>query len=330
MMRHFFLEDLDSAFARMDPSGNIAWYLTDHLGSVRGLMNDSNSLTDQITYDAAGNISSESSPTNGDRYKFAGGEYSSVTALLHFGARYYDPASGRWTSEDPIGFAGNDGNLYRYARNDTTNGVDLSGLTIAPYSPVGPSDVAAYEAAMQQAQMQQAAPAKPADQTQEYTAYAPGNSPLIGFIPPLLTPPAYAPGNPPSPVPVWYGLGDFVAPPPNLNGFTEPIYRGEGQVGWRNPNTGLKLTWDPSHGGHWDLQNPGKWKIRISRGGRLLNPNDKYRLGKLKSLGELPEGLWGLAGGSTTISIWGIILPAVTEWIKMQRYMNGDPNAPRP
>src|SRR5262249_43023612 len=43
-------------------------------------------------------------------------------------ARYYDPATGRWTSQDPIGFGAEDNNLYRYVKNGQLNGVDPNGL----------------------------------------------------------------------------------------------------------------------------------------------------------------------------------------------------------
>lgn len=40
----------------------------------------------------------------------------------------YDPAVGRWTSEDPIAFEGGDANLYRYVGNAPTNYSDRLGL----------------------------------------------------------------------------------------------------------------------------------------------------------------------------------------------------------
>ena len=39
-----------------------------------------------------------------------------------------DPQVGRWVSEDPIGFAARDANLYRYVGNETTGYVDPHGL----------------------------------------------------------------------------------------------------------------------------------------------------------------------------------------------------------
>jgi uncharacterized protein RhaS with RHS repeats len=45
--------------------------------------------------------------------------------------RWYDPSIGRWLSEDPIGFAGGDANLYRYVGNAPNNAVDPAGLLTA-------------------------------------------------------------------------------------------------------------------------------------------------------------------------------------------------------
>ncbi len=44
-------------------------------------------------------------------------------------ARWYDPESGRFLSEDPIGFEGGDMNLYRYVGNNPVNRKDPLGLT---------------------------------------------------------------------------------------------------------------------------------------------------------------------------------------------------------
>jgi hypothetical protein len=40
----------------------------------------------------------------------------------------YDPTVGRFITEDPIGFAGRDTNLYRYVGNSPTNATDPTGL----------------------------------------------------------------------------------------------------------------------------------------------------------------------------------------------------------
>jgi RHS repeat-associated protein len=108
------------------------WYLTDNLGSVRELVANNGGIIELITYNAFGSVIGDTNPSGGDRFKYAGGDYSAVTSLDQFGARYYaagtTSVAGRWTTPDPIGFDGGDWNLYRYVGNDPTNEVDPSGL----------------------------------------------------------------------------------------------------------------------------------------------------------------------------------------------------------
>ena len=64
---------------------------------------------------------------NAGQRQFTGRE-SDGTGLYFYRARYYDPAIGRFISEDPIGFDGGDVNLYAYVANDPVNLIDPSGL----------------------------------------------------------------------------------------------------------------------------------------------------------------------------------------------------------
>lgn len=50
---------------------------------------------------------------------------------MRFGARDYNPETGRWTAKDPILFNMGDLNLYIYVTNDPINGFDPTG-TIEP------------------------------------------------------------------------------------------------------------------------------------------------------------------------------------------------------
>jgi RHS repeat-associated protein len=104
--------------------------LTDDEGSVRQLVDNTGALQDTITYDGYGNVTAESNTSFGDRYKYTGREFDTETNLQYNHARYYDPKSGRWTSQDPLGFDAGDSNLYRYVRNGSTLADDPSGLAI--------------------------------------------------------------------------------------------------------------------------------------------------------------------------------------------------------
>jgi RHS repeat-associated protein len=65
-------------------------------------------------------------------FGFAGGIYDRDTKLVHFGARDYDPETGRWLSKDPIRFDGGDTNLYGYVLQDPINKIDFDGLQSTP------------------------------------------------------------------------------------------------------------------------------------------------------------------------------------------------------
>jgi RHS repeat-associated protein len=119
---------IDFLLARLNTSFDPTWYLRDKLGSVRLVANKSGSVIDTITYDSYGNITNETSPSNGDRFKFTGREWDSEIAMYFYRARYYGPTIGRFESEDPLQFAAGDTNLFRYASNGPTNDADPTGL----------------------------------------------------------------------------------------------------------------------------------------------------------------------------------------------------------
>ncbi|MDV3349818.1 RHS repeat-associated core domain-containing protein [Leptothoe sp. LEGE 181152] len=72
------------------------------------------------------------------RSGYTGRERDDATGLIYYRARYYDPAVGRFISEDPLGFDAGDANLYRYVFNSPTNYTDPSGeATLVTLAAVG-------------------------------------------------------------------------------------------------------------------------------------------------------------------------------------------------
>lgn len=101
--------------------------ISDHLGSPRLVVNTSNGNIEQrLDYDAFGNVITDTNP-GFQPFGFAGGIYDQDTELTRFGARDYDAEVGRWTSKDPIRFAGGDSNLFGYVSNDPVNNFDPEG-----------------------------------------------------------------------------------------------------------------------------------------------------------------------------------------------------------
>ena len=100
----------------------------DHLGSPRVTMNASTGeIGQRMDFGPFGERLQDSNP-GFQPFGFAGGLYVPDTGLVRFGARDYDPETGRWTAKDPIGFAGGDSNLYGYVVADPINLIDPRGL----------------------------------------------------------------------------------------------------------------------------------------------------------------------------------------------------------
>jgi len=110
--------------------------ITDHLGSVRLIVDAAGNVVQSISYDEFGNIIDDRSgsgdpPQAGFQpFGFAGGLSDSHTGLVRFGARDYDAKVGRWTSKDPIGFYARDANFYAYCFNNPIKFIDPSGLKL--------------------------------------------------------------------------------------------------------------------------------------------------------------------------------------------------------
>lgn len=149
LVQGFIYRDLISPVAELDGSGtvvsefvygsrpNVPDYMikggvsyriiSDHLGSPRLVVNTQNgTIAQRIDYDEFGRVINDTNP-GFQPFGFAGGLYGTDTGLVRFGARDYDPETGRWTTKDPILFSGGDTNLYGYVLADPVNLIDPSG-----------------------------------------------------------------------------------------------------------------------------------------------------------------------------------------------------------
>ena len=78
------------------------YYLFDGLGSVVDLMRPDGALQARYQYDAWGNPRSTAG-SSFNVFGFTGHERDEATGLYYFKARYYDPETGRFLTEDPFG-----------------------------------------------------------------------------------------------------------------------------------------------------------------------------------------------------------------------------------
>ncbi|MEB3220007.1 MAG: putative Ig domain-containing protein [Nostocales cyanobacterium 94392] len=123
--------NVDELIARYNSDEGTNWYLTDRLGTIRDIVNEVGNLVNSINYNSFGEILGQTNPNEDDRFAFTGREYDEETGLYYYRARYYDLSLGRFISQDPIGFGGEDANLYRYVGNNPVNATDPSGLFAA-------------------------------------------------------------------------------------------------------------------------------------------------------------------------------------------------------
>ena len=127
VVSRFVYADKANVPAYMVKDGVTYRIISDHLGSPRLIVNTQDgSIVQRMEYDEFGKVLTDTNP-GFQPFGFAGGLYDRDTGLLRFGARDYDPETGRWTAKDPILFEGGDTNLYGYVVNDPVNWIDPDG-----------------------------------------------------------------------------------------------------------------------------------------------------------------------------------------------------------
>ena len=111
-------------------TSTVQWFLADHQGSIRDVVNSDGANLAHVVYDSFGRIVGGTSGTFELRFGYTGRELATESGdnVYFYRRRFYDAGVGRFLSQDPIGFEAGDTNLYRYVRNDPLNRTDPSGL----------------------------------------------------------------------------------------------------------------------------------------------------------------------------------------------------------
>jgi RHS repeat-associated protein len=129
--RYIQSQNIDEPLAMLR-SSTTSYYNADGLGSITSLSSGAGALAQTYGYDSFGKqLSSTGSLTN--PFQFAARESDSETGLYYYRARYYDPAGGRFLSEDPIRFDGGT-NFYAYTGNNPISWYDPFGLDWIRYT----------------------------------------------------------------------------------------------------------------------------------------------------------------------------------------------------
>lgn len=110
--------------------------LTDHQNTVRDLVTTAGSLVSHFAYNSFGQLISATDASNVaiadpkaiTRFFYTARQFDFATALQENWHRWYDNILGKWLTEDPIGFNGQDQNTYRYIGASPLDGTDPSGL----------------------------------------------------------------------------------------------------------------------------------------------------------------------------------------------------------
>jgi RHS repeat-associated protein len=118
--------NIDQPLAMLRSSAT-SFYHADGLDSVTSLSSGAGSLAQTYTFDSFGKQTA-SSGSLVNPFQYTGRESDSETGLYYYRARYYDPNTGRFLSEDPIRFKGGTVNFYAYVDGDPTTQTDPSGL----------------------------------------------------------------------------------------------------------------------------------------------------------------------------------------------------------
>jgi RHS repeat-associated protein len=122
---------------RTDAQGT-AYFMHDGLGSTTGLTDAVGTVTSRYRYNTAGLAADGNGHEVG--YTWTGAQYDAGTGLYYLNDRYYDPATGRFISEDPASAQFYDQPLGRWTHSTSTS-ADTSSVGSNRYAYSGDDPV---------------------------------------------------------------------------------------------------------------------------------------------------------------------------------------------
>jgi len=115
----------------MHKDGEDCYFVRDHLGSVRLVIDSNCNIVEQYEYSTYGELTIKngsgqtiSTSSFGNRHTYTGREWDENLGLYYYRARWYDPSIRRFTQKDIVHFT----NRYIYVQNNPMNYIDPFGL----------------------------------------------------------------------------------------------------------------------------------------------------------------------------------------------------------
>jgi RHS repeat-associated protein len=102
---------------------------TDMLGSIRAITDSSGEVAARFEYEPFGLVATSTGPLASGAHRFTGKPEDGAIGLYYFGARYYDPEVGRFTSRDS---AKQGLNWYTYCQGNPLMLIDPDGYESVP------------------------------------------------------------------------------------------------------------------------------------------------------------------------------------------------------
>jgi RHS repeat-associated protein len=129
----------DERIAEIDYNGTVYYYINDHLGTTRAMVRGSDGVVaaKYYRYGAYGKTMSEMVNIVNQPNKYTNKPFDSDLGLnlYYFGARYYDPRTGRWPSVDPMRGKYPGWSPYVYAMDNPLRFIDRDGRSSSDGGP---------------------------------------------------------------------------------------------------------------------------------------------------------------------------------------------------